>query len=85
VLVKTGNLPAMPAKAQPTTPAGEDIFEAWRTLADADGLVPYLDYATPTFYDDITAAVQRLLAGRVTPSDFVGGLQDDYEKFTGSP
>jgi raffinose/stachyose/melibiose transport system substrate-binding protein len=84
VLVETGNLPAMATDAKPTTPAGEDVFAAWRTLSEANGLVPYLDYATPTFYDDITAAVQRLLAGRTTPGDFVDGLQDDYEKFTGT-
>jgi raffinose/stachyose/melibiose transport system substrate-binding protein len=83
VLVQTGNLPAMPAAAQPDTAAGEDVFEAWRTLADADGLVPYLDYATPTFYDTITAQVQRLMAGRASPSEFTGALQGDFEKFNG--
>ncbi len=83
VLVKTGNLPAMPAKAQPTTPAGEDIFEAWRTLADADGLVPYLDYATPTFYDTITSEVQQLMAGRRSPDEFTQALQGDFEKSSG--
>jgi raffinose/stachyose/melibiose transport system substrate-binding protein len=84
VLVETGNLPAMPTDAKPTAPAGEDVFEAWRALSEANGLVPYLDYATPTFYDDITAAIQRLLAERTTPGDFVDGLQGDYEKFTGT-
>jgi raffinose/stachyose/melibiose transport system substrate-binding protein len=83
VLVDTGNLPAMPAKAQPTGAAGEDIFEAWRTLADADGLVPYLDYATPSFYDTITAEVQQLMAGRRSPDEFTGALQEDFEKFAG--
>ena len=84
VLVETGNLPAMESTAQPSTPAAEDIFEAWRALNEQDGLVPYLDYATPTFYDDITAAVQRLLAGRVAPDAFASGLQDDYTSFTDS-
>ena len=83
VLVETGNLPAMPASAQPQGAAGEDIFEAWRTLADADGIVPYLDYATPTFYDTITAGVQQLMAGRESPSEFTETLQEDFEKFTG--
>jgi raffinose/stachyose/melibiose transport system substrate-binding protein len=83
VLVETGNLPAMPASAQPSGAAGEDIFEAWRTLADADGLVPYLDYATPTFYDTITAEVQQLMAGRRSPDEFTGALQEDFEKFAG--
>jgi raffinose/stachyose/melibiose transport system substrate-binding protein len=84
VLVETGNLPAMPTDAQPTAPAGRDVFDAWQALSDADGLVPYLDYATPTFYDDITAAIQQLLAGRESPPDFIEDLQGDYEKFTGS-
>ncbi len=83
VLVETGNLPAMPAEAQPTGAAGEDVFEAWRTLADADGIVPYIDYATPTFYDTITANVQRLLAGRESPDGFTGALQEDFASFSG--
>jgi raffinose/stachyose/melibiose transport system substrate-binding protein len=83
VLVETGNLPAMPAAAQPSGAAGQDVFEAWRTLTEADGLVPYLDYATPTFYDTITAGVQQLMAGRQSPSEFTEGLQGDFEKFSG--
>ena len=84
VLVDTGNLPAMPTDAKPTAPAGRDVFDAWSELSEANGLVPYLDYATPTFYEDITAAIQRLLAGRTSPPDFIQDLQGDYEKFTGS-
>jgi raffinose/stachyose/melibiose transport system substrate-binding protein len=81
VLVETGNLPAMAATAEPATAAGEDIFAAWRSLSEQDGLVPYLDYATPGFYDDITAAVQRLLAGRVEPDAFTAELQESYAEF----
>jgi raffinose/stachyose/melibiose transport system substrate-binding protein len=84
VLVETGNLPAMPTNAKPSNAAGEQVFEAWRTLGEGDGLVPYLDYATPSFYDDITAGVQRLLAGRQAPGEFAQSLQGDFEKFTGS-
>jgi raffinose/stachyose/melibiose transport system substrate-binding protein len=83
VLVRTGNLPAMPATAQPSGAAGKDVFETWRTLADADGIVPYLDYTTPTFYDTITAEVQQLMAGRTSPDEFTGALQGDFEKFSG--
>ena len=83
VLVETGNLPAMPSDAQPRGAAGQDVFEAWRTLTESDGLVPYLDYATPTFFDTITAGVQQLMAGRQSPSEFTGGLQEDFEKFSG--
>ena len=50
-------------RAKPQGAAGEDVFAAWRTLHEGDGLVPYLDYATPSFYDDITAA-RAAAAGR---------------------
>ena len=84
VLVQTGNLPAMPTDAKPTEPAGVQVFDAWKALGEGDGLVPYLDYSTPDFYDQITAAVQKLMAGREPAKAFTSGLQGDYEKFTGS-
>jgi len=83
VLADTGNLPAMNAPAQLSGAAGEDVYEAWRTLTEADGLVPYLDYATPTFYDTITSEVQQLLAGRRTTDEFTQALQGDFETFSG--
>jgi raffinose/stachyose/melibiose transport system substrate-binding protein len=84
VLVQTGNLPAMPTAAKPTDPAGVQVFDAWKALGEGDGLVPYLDYSTPDFYDQITASVQKLMAGRQPADGFTGDLQGDYEKFTGS-
>jgi raffinose/stachyose/melibiose transport system substrate-binding protein len=84
VLVQTGNVPAMPTDAKPGDPAGVQVFDAWKALTESDGLVPYLDYSTPDFYDQITAAVQQLMAGREPADGFTSGLQGDYEKFTGS-
>ena len=81
VLVQTDNLPAMPTDAQPATALSRDVFAAWKKLNDAEGLVPYLDYSTPTFYDDITAAIQRLLGGKVSPQAFTQSVQADYSKF----
>jgi raffinose/stachyose/melibiose transport system substrate-binding protein len=46
--------------------------------------VPYLDYATPDFYDQITAGIQEMLAGKEDPQSFTKKIQDDYAKFTGS-
>jgi raffinose/stachyose/melibiose transport system substrate-binding protein len=45
--------------------------------------VPYLDYATPTFYDTITSEVQQLMAGRRSPDEFTQALQGDFEKSSG--
>ncbi|MEO8686800.1 MAG: extracellular solute-binding protein [Solirubrobacteraceae bacterium] len=82
VLVETDNLPAMAATRQPASAVNKDVFAAWKTLNDAEGLTPYMDYATPTFYDDFSGAVQRLLAGKVAPKAFTKAVQSDYAKFT---
>jgi raffinose/stachyose/melibiose transport system substrate-binding protein len=82
VLVQTNNLPAMKTDAQPASGVSKEIAQAWRTLNDQQGLVPYMDYATPTFYDDFSGAVQRLLAGKSDPKAFTEGVEKDYTKFT---
>jgi raffinose/stachyose/melibiose transport system substrate-binding protein len=82
VLVQTNNLPAMPTDAQPDNALSKAVFAAWKRLNDAEGLVPYLDYSTPDFYDQITAAIQRLLAGKDSPQAFTREVQADYSGFT---
>jgi raffinose/stachyose/melibiose transport system substrate-binding protein len=84
VLVETQNLPAM--KNAPAPPAGvnAEIAAAWQKLNEADGVIPYLDYTTPTFYDDITAAIQELLAGKQDPAQFTSGVQKKFDKWAGS-
>ena len=84
VLVDTNNLPAMKTDAQPSGGVSQEVSEAWRSLSDADGLTPYIDYATPTFYDDFSGGVQKLLPGKLTPKEFVDDMQAKYAKFTGS-
>jgi raffinose/stachyose/melibiose transport system substrate-binding protein len=83
VMTQTGNLPATtPESAKP--PAGTalaDIFAAWKTISDADGEVPYLDYSTPSFYDTLTANLQKLIGGKQSPKDFLATLQHDYSDF----
>jgi raffinose/stachyose/melibiose transport system substrate-binding protein len=85
VLAETGNLPAMPVDAS-AIPSGlpADVFAAWEKLSSSDGLIPYLDYTTPTFYDDISAAIQQLLAGKDDPAQFTSGVEDKYKQFTES-
>jgi raffinose/stachyose/melibiose transport system substrate-binding protein len=82
-LVKTGNLPTV-VPADPAPEPGTlaaDISGAYKTISQANGISPYLDYATPTFYDTLTAAVQDLVGGRQTPEQFTQTLQDDYAAF----
>lgn len=86
VLLDTGNLPTvLPADYAPTTGTlAADIATQYRSVQAANGLVPYLDYSTPTFYDTLTASVQDLVAGKATPEQFTQTLQTDYSAFLGS-
>jgi raffinose/stachyose/melibiose transport system substrate-binding protein len=61
-----------------------EVFAAWGKLSSSDGLIPYLDYTTPTFYDDISAAIQQLLAGKDDPSQFTSGVESAFRKFADS-
>lgn len=82
-LVKTGNLPAVvPADPAPTPGTlAADITGAYTTISQSNGIAPYLDYATPTFYDTLTAAMQDLVGGHQSPEQFSQTLQDDYAAF----
>jgi raffinose/stachyose/melibiose transport system substrate-binding protein len=81
ILISAGQLPAMNGKVK--VPAGLDteVYRAWTTANARDAIVPYLDWATPTMYDTITASIQKLMARKSTPAKFVDEIQRDYAKF----
>jgi raffinose/stachyose/melibiose transport system substrate-binding protein len=77
-VTEAGNLPVVDAGAQEVDGLLAEVFDAWAQVGEEDLLVPYLDYATETFYDTITAAVQDLLAGQRSPQDFLDHLESEY-------
>ena len=81
VVADNGNLTA--TKATVKVPGGLDteVYNAWKKANEQDAIVPYLDWATPTMYDTITAAIQELLAGKASAGDFVNKVNSDYSKF----
>jgi raffinose/stachyose/melibiose transport system substrate-binding protein len=81
VLISAGQLPAMKGKVKVPAGLDTDVYRAWTTANARDAIVPYLDWATPTMYDTITASVQKLMAGKSTPAKFVDEIQSDYSKF----
>ena len=83
VMQQTGNLPAVPTADAKSTAKGVDaeLIGGWQELNQDNGLVPYLDYSTPTFYDTLTSALQRLIGGKDSAEEFTKTLQSDYEKF----
>ena len=83
VLAETGNLPVVETEQQKAPDAlAQDVFTAFGTVSTADGLVPYLDWATPTMGDTLGATLQDLLAKKVTPQQALETLQKDYGDFT---
>jgi raffinose/stachyose/melibiose transport system substrate-binding protein len=86
MLSQKGNLPIVDHDTvQP--PAGSvtnDVYSAWHTVNTDDGVTPYLDYSTTTFYDTLTNNLQDLIGGRTTPQKFTAALQQDYSSFLAS-
>ena len=82
VLAETNNLPAMPVdEGSIAEGLPREVYAQWKRLNDADGIIPYLDYTTPTFYDDISAAIQELMGGKSDPAQFTAGVEEAFRKF----
>jgi raffinose/stachyose/melibiose transport system substrate-binding protein len=60
------------------------VLSAATNVTASNGVVPYEDWSTPTFYDTMTAAIQELMASRITPEEFVSKVQQDYADFQSS-
>ncbi|WP_031470719.1 extracellular solute-binding protein [Sciscionella sediminilitoris] len=84
VLTETGNLPAVPGDNAARLPADSPrraMLDGWDRINAGGGPAPYPDYTTPSFYDTITAALQELVDGRLSPEQFTERLQSDVDKF----
>jgi raffinose/stachyose/melibiose transport system substrate-binding protein len=86
VMIGKGVLPAVPGAAARRLPPGSSeaqMVDGWRLLSAHDGLVPYLDYTTPGFYDVLSAALQGVIDGRTSPREFATAMQRRYTSFLG--
>ncbi len=85
VLADTGNVPVLnTASYAPESGVLKDVYEVYGTVTSEGSLLPYLDYATPTMGETLGAALQELIAGRMTTDEFLQEAQTDYEEFTSS-
>jgi len=67
-----------------TMPAGSliaDLLTAWNTINQKDEVGHYLDWATPTFWDTLTASLEELMAFKITPEEFTMKLETDYSAY----
>jgi raffinose/stachyose/melibiose transport system substrate-binding protein len=84
LLLENASLPAiMPAGAEPEGTLGQDAADGWAAIQSSDdgGAVPFLDFPTPTMGDTIFPALQSLMAGQLSPEDFVATVQQDWDGF----
>ncbi len=82
VIAEKGNLPVLNSAAlAPTSGGGKDVYAAYELVTTSGHLLPYLDYATPTFSDTLGASLQDLIAAKKTPAEFATALQADYGAF----
>jgi raffinose/stachyose/melibiose transport system substrate-binding protein len=82
VIAAKGNLPVLHAsELAPSTGVGKEVYAAYELVTTKGHLLPYLDYATPTFSDTLGAALQDLIAAKKTPQEFAAALQKDYGNF----
>lgn len=83
VLAETGNLPVNDtAEHAPESGVLADVFATFGEVTESGDVLPYLDYATPTFSETLGQALQDLIDGRVAPAEFTETLEADYAEFT---
>jgi raffinose/stachyose/melibiose transport system substrate-binding protein len=82
IIAETGNLPVnRTAELAPDSGVLADIYTVFGDVSTDGSLLPYLDYATPTFGETLGQSLQNLIDGRLAPKDFVKALEADYAEF----
>ncbi|MDR3107996.1 MAG: extracellular solute-binding protein [Bifidobacteriaceae bacterium] len=83
VIADTGNLPILrTAELAPASGVWADVYAEFQEVSESGVLLPYLDWATPTFGDAaLKPGLQDLMAGHSTVEEFLKALQADYAGF----
>ena len=83
VVAGKGDLPAAPLATSgvvdPQSSLGE-IIQGFNDKSKGGLLTPYLDWASPTMGDTMFAALQKLTANKLTPTEFTADVQKDWSK-----
>jgi len=75
----------LPADSSANPPATDPyltaVFQAFKRVADDNGLLLYTDWASPSMYTTLQNQYQLLLAGRTSPAGMANAVQSDWSKF----
>ncbi|MEP6481637.1 MAG: extracellular solute-binding protein [Rhodoglobus sp.] len=74
-----GGIPVAADASAITDPKSKELIDNFNTLTGQDGLAFYPDWPTPTFYDQLNAALQELVNGTKAPKDFLTELGTEYK------
>ena len=84
LIAENGGFPVLDTAAlAPEKGVQKEIFEAFDKVSQEGTLLPYLDYATPSFSDTAGQGLQEVLGGQRSPEDVLGDFEADYKEFTG--
>ncbi len=83
ILAETGNVPVNKAADFTDEAKGvvADVLTVFTDVSENGNILPYLDYATPTFDQVLGDSLQELLAGNITPDKFLDQLESNYSEF----
>ena len=83
LIAENGGMPVnRTAELAPDSGVNKDIYEAFDVVSTEGVLLPYLDYATPSFSDTAGSTLQQVIGGEVEPAAAAEQLQTDYGEFT---
>jgi raffinose/stachyose/melibiose transport system substrate-binding protein len=75
----------LPADSSAKAPSNDsyltEVFTGFKKVADANGLLLYTDWASPSMYTTLQNQYQQLLAGRTTAEGMAKAVQSDWAKF----
>lgn len=83
LIAEKGGMPVLrTAELAPAEGVNAEIYRAFADVSTNGVLLPYLDYATPSFADTAGDTLQELIGGQRTAEEAAQLLQDDYGDFT---
>src|SRR5690606_27368490 len=83
MIAENGGMPVnRTAELAPDSGVNKDIYEAFDAVSNEGTLLPYLDYATPSFADTAGATLQEVIGGQAEPAAAAPTLQEDYVSIT---
>ena len=82
IIADNGGMPVLStAELAPDSGVQKEIYEAFDDVSNNGTLLPYLDYATPSFADTAGQGLQEVLGEQKSADEVLQDFEDDYTDF----